>query len=74
GCIAHQPRRHQHRARNFEDEPSNLRSRSFDQPTAASSRTLPFATAPPKPITRHSSTPARPATNTQKGIQLVEYT
>ncbi|RCN46070.1 hypothetical protein ANCCAN_07936 [Ancylostoma caninum] len=54
GCITHQPRRN--RPRNFEDEPPNLRSRSFDTPDGAESP--PIA---PKRTGRHSSLPAKSA-------------
>ncbi|VDO32395.1 unnamed protein product [Haemonchus placei] len=63
GCITHQPRRH--RPRNFEDEPSNLRSRSLDaQPPP---KPLPFGT-PPKPTGRLSSTPLKPSS--LKGAEI----
>ncbi|EYC16591.1 hypothetical protein Y032_0033g2737 [Ancylostoma ceylanicum] len=52
GCITHQPRRN--RPRNFEDEPPNLRSRSFDTPDGAESP--PIA---PKRTSRHLSLPAK---------------
>uniref|UniRef100_A0A183GRS3 Uncharacterized protein n=1 Tax=Heligmosomoides polygyrus TaxID=6339 RepID=A0A183GRS3_HELPZ len=55
GCVTHQPRRH--RPRNFEDEPSNLRSRSFDPPSSVKALALP----PPKSSGRQSSVEARPA-------------
>ncbi|KAK6742620.1 hypothetical protein RB195_010088 [Necator americanus] len=52
GCITHQPRRN--RLRNYEDEPPNHRSRSYETANPAETPAIKYTS-------RHSSLPAKPA-------------